>query len=355
MTWFSRLARRPFFIRILHWEYWSFGIVYAPIYLTWLWFASKARSFFFFAASNPAIQNGGFLSESKKDIHALIPAEYLPRTVFFSIPANPNLVLSEIKREGLRFPLIGKPDIGGKGRGIQALRDESDLLNYVRCSYTNFHIQEFVSYRHEVGIFYYRYPNERRGHISGIVSKEFLKVVGDGYSTIRELLMRNKRAILQIKKLEKKNGAILELVLPSGEERIVVPYGNHARGAKFIDNTQAIDEELENSIDRICQRIPEFYFGRLDIRYQDWGKLRQGKDLCIIEVNGAGAEPTHIYDPRHSIFFAWKEILRHINILCRISMLNHRKGYPYLTVKQGLQMFREDKLNSQKLAAMDND
>ena len=75
--------------------------------------------------------------------------------------------------------------------------------------------------------------------------------------------------------------------------------------------------------------------------------------MSIIEVNGAGSEPTHIYDPRHTIFFGWKEIIRHINILCKISMQNHRKGYPYLTVREGLQMFREDKLNSRKLAAME--
>src|SRR5262245_46221465 len=101
MTWLSRLGRLPFFIRLFHWEYWSFGVVYAPVYLSWLWFALRARSFFFFAASNPGIQNGGFLSESKKDIHPLIPPEYLPRSVFFSIPSNPDLVLAEVMNKGL--------------------------------------------------------------------------------------------------------------------------------------------------------------------------------------------------------------------------------------------------------------
>ena len=354
MNWVSRLGRRPFFIRLFHWEYWSFEFIYAPIYVVWLWFTLKARSFFFFAASNPGIQNGGFLSESKKDIHPLIPPEYLPRSVFFSIPSNPEIVLAEVRRKGLQFPLIGKPDIGGKGRGIQALSDESELINYVLLCYTNFHIQEFVSYKNEVGIFYYRYPSEQKGHISGIVTKEFLKVVGDGHSSIRELLVKDKRAILQMEKLEKGIGSMLDIVLPAGDERVVVPYGNHARGAKFIDDTRLVDGELEATIDKICQRIPGFYFGRLDIRFQDWAGLKQGQNMSIIEVNGAGSEPTHIYDPRHTIFFGWKEIIRHINILCKISMQNHRKGYPYLTVREGLQMFREDKLNSRKLAAMED-
>jgi len=74
--------------------------------------------------------------------------------------------------------------------------------------------------------------------------------------------------------------------------------------------------------------------------------------MSIIEINGAGSEPTHMYDPRHSLFFAWKEIVRHWFILGKISRMNHRKGHPYLTWKEGVQMFREDKDWSGKLAAM---
>ena len=72
----------------------------------------------------------------------------------------------------------------------------------------------------------------------------------------------------------------------------------------------------------------------------------------MIEVNGAGAEPTHIYDPRHSIFYAWKEIVRHWFILNKISRMNHKRGVKYLTVKEGLKMLRDDKEHSRKLAMM---
>ena len=75
----------------------------------------------------------------------------------------------------------------------------------------------------------------------------------------------------------------------------------------------------------------------------------------MIEVNGAGSEPTHIYDPRHSLFFAWKEIVRHWYILWKISRRNHAKGYPYLDLKEGVKMFREDKMWSKKLAKMSDE
>src|SRR6185312_16308128 len=99
----------------------------------------------------------------------------------------------------------------------------------------------------------------------------------------------------------------------------VVPYGNHARGAKFLDDSDQLTPELSEMIDSLCARIPDFYYGRLDIRYRNRALLDAGRDFVILEVNGAGSEPTHIYDPRHSLFFAWKEIVRHWIILFKIS------------------------------------
>ena len=105
---------------------------------------------------------------------------------------------------------------------------------------------------------------------------------------------------------------------------MLVPYGNHVRGAKFLDANHLIDDELTHIIDTICQQVKGFYFGRLDIRYNSWERLKRGQEFSIIELNGAGSEPTHMYDPKHSIFFAWKEIICHWNILFDISRINHR-------------------------------
>jgi hypothetical protein len=348
----QRILHRPFFIKLFNWEYWSFGTVYALLYPIWILLCLRARSFFFFAASNPSIQNGGFLNESKKDIYTIMPPHLSPKTAFFSLPANANFVIEQLRKQGLRFPLIGKPDIGGRGRGVKALKDEDDVKAYVQNAFLDFHIQEFVAFKNEVGVFYCRYPNQATGTITGIVKKEFLSVTGDGKSTIRELLRSEKRAILQMESLERMYRNDLDEVLQEGEKKVMVPYGNHARGAKFIDVSDLTDDELTRSIDAICKQVKDFYFGRLDIRYSTWEELKQGKGFSIIEVNGAGSEPTHIYDPKHSIFFAWKEIVRHWIILCRISRMNHKRGYRYLSFKEGVNMFREVKIISQKLAAM---
>jgi hypothetical protein len=93
----------------------------------------------------------------------------------------------------------------------------------------------------------------------------------------------------------------------------------------------------------VFQQIDGFYYGRLDIKFNSWEELREGRNFSIIELNGAGSEPTHMYDPRHSIFFAWKEIIRHWKILARISRANHQNGIPYMSTKEGLQLLRANK------------
>ncbi len=339
----KKILYHPFFIKLFHWEYWPFHVVYGPLYLYWLWLCAKARSFFFINTSNPSIKNGGFLMESKCAIYHLIPPAFYPQTLFFEAGSSPYEIIEEIQGRQLDYPLIGKPDIGMKGLAVKKLNSEEELVDYAVQSRVNFLVQEFVPFKNEAGIFYYRYPNEKRGHISGIVSKEFVAVTGDGIATIEELLKRNKRYVLQLPVLKKTYGDTLNKVLAKNEEFLLVPYGNHVRGAKFVDASHLIDEQLTHTIDTVCRQVDGFYYGRLDIRYSTWEELKEGKNFSIIELNGAGSEPTHIYDPKHSLFFSWKEIIRHWNILWKISRMNHdAKHRPYMSTRSGWNMLKEN-------------
>jgi len=314
--------------------------VYGLLYPYWVWICLRAKSLFFFSASNPTIENGGFLMESKKRIYDLIPQKYYPRTLFFRTGTVPEIVWQKIEHEEFTFPLVGKPDIGMRGMEVKKLHSKKEVIDYITTSKVDFLIQEFVPYEMEAGIFYYRLPNEKKGHISGIVHKEFLTVKGDGKSTIFELLKKDKRYILQLAALTEQHGEVLNEVLPDGVQRVVVPYGNHCRGAKFIDASHQTDEELTKVIDEVCGKIDGFYYGRMDIRFQSWEDLKKGKNFSLVELNGAGSEPTHIYDPKHTIFFAWKEIIRHWHLLYKISKQNRQK-FPYMDFQSGVKMFRD--------------
>jgi hypothetical protein len=83
--------------------------------------------------------------------------------------------------------------------------------------------------------------------------------------------------------------------------------------------------------------------------YTTLADLEQGKNFAIVELNGAASEPTHIYDPKHSLFFAWKELARHITYLFEISVENHQKGIPYLSHKTGMKEYRNHVAQSKKI------
>lgn len=330
---------KTFRIKLSHWEYWPFHIVYTPAYFYWLWLSVKARSFFFFNAANPGIENGGWLMEKKSDIYPLLPKGSYPDTLLCR-PAESGLH-QRLRSFGLDYPLIAKPDIGLRGVGVQLLKTPADLSAYASQSRVPFLLQTFIDYPLEIGIFYYRLPGEPVGHISGIVGKSFLTVTGDGRSTIEELLQMDHRCHLQLPALRKAYGQRLAAILPAGTPQLLVPYGNHSRGALFTDLSRRINPRLTATIDSFCRQIPGFYFGRLDVRFATWEALEAGEQFSVIEVNGAGSEPTHIYDPAHSIFYAWGEICRHLRLLYRISRNNSRRhNIRFLTTSSGLRLLR---------------
>ena len=129
----------------------------------------------------------------------------------------------------------------------------------------------------------------------------------------------------------------------------LVPYGNHARGAKFIDGSHWITPKLNATINELCLQIKGFYFGRLDIMYHSLEDLENGENYAIVELNGAGSEPTHIYDPKHSLFFAWKELIRHIRYMYEISVANNKNGVPFLSHKEGMRQYRLHLEQSKKI------
>jgi hypothetical protein len=276
--------------------------------------------------------------ESKKDVYDLMPKHLYPETLLFQPGTPSQTVIEAINNSGISFPLIAKPDIGERGLGVKKIDDADSLSEYVGTMPVPFLIQEFVPFEHEVGIFYCRPPGVVNGYISGIVNKEPVSITGDGVSTLATLVRRNSRYLLQWKQISHLYADKLNTIPALNEKMLLIPYGNHSRGSKFTDETHRVTTGLTRTIDSICKQIPDFQYGRLDIRFKSWDALEKGEDISIIEVNGSGSEPTHIYDPRHSIFFAWREIIRHWKVLYAISKANNRNGVPYITWAQG----RED-------------
>lgn len=287
--------------------------------------------------------------ESKQEIYDQIPDKYKPAT-FLTQPGETLLeVLNKSRKNGFGFPMILKPDIGMQGMAVYKITGENQLKKLLNQISVPFVVQPFIDYPQEIGVFYVRLPGVKRGRITGVVKKEFVSIVGDGLQTMGQLLMQTKRYQLQYAAISQLMGNELESILPQGEKKILIPFGNHARGALFLDVTEVYGPAILNTIEAVMDKIPDFYYGRMDIRYQSLEELANNQNWTIIELNGAGSEPTHMYDPKHSLFFAWKEIIRHWHYLYLISKANKGKGFKTMSYKEGLAMFRQHKQYQAKL------
>jgi hypothetical protein len=306
-TLLSRLPRytlkTPFWIRLRHGEFWPFEVVYFPIFIYYFWLSIKARSFFFFSASNPSIETGGMLGESKINILDRIAEEFKPKTVFVPPSTSLDGTLSLLEVRGISFPFIAKPDVGERGRGVEKIESHETLQAHIQKNPVDFLIQEYVDESLELGVFYYRYPAQPKGVVSSIVKKEFLTLRGNGVDCIENLIMQNERAILQLPTLTVKYGHLFHQIPGAGETIELVNIGNHCLGTKFLDANHLITNELTQLFDSISQSIPGFYFGRYDLRCRSVEDLYEGRNIRIMELNGAGAEPGHIYQPGFSL---WK-------------------------------------------------
>lgn len=338
-----------FFHKITNWEYWPFQVLYFPIYFLWGYYAIKARSIFFFNASNPKIKNGGFIMESKKQIYDLLPEKYYPKTILVKENTDLKTIVDKVVEKEIHFPLIAKPDIGLRGSGVKKIKTISELKEYAQKANFDYLLQDLIPFKNEVGIFYVRHPHHKNGIITGIVSKEFLIVIGDGKSTIEDLIKKTPRFELQFDVLKEEYGDQLHRILQKGESLNLVPFGNHARGAKFLDGSDWITPKLTKMINELAAKIPEFYFGRFDIMYNTLEELERGENFQIVELNGAASEPTHIYDPKHSVWFAWRELARHITYMYEISVENHKMGVPYLDYKVGMREYKSHVAQNNKI------
>ena len=338
----KKIANSNFVIRLTHWEYWPFGIIQFPAIVYWVWLSIRSRSFMFFSASNPGIPMGGMFGESKFDILKMLPQQLVPKTVRIHLPATKAEVLTQIAENGFVFPVIFKPDVGERGFMVERITHESQIENYLKKVKCDFLIQELVDLKDEFGVFYCRFPDEKDGRVISIVMKEMLTVVGDGVSSLQELILKKKRAKLQWVSLQKKFSDRLQEIVPAGKKIELVSIGNHARGTKFLNGNNLITPQLSDTFDKISKAIDGFYYGRFDLRCSSPSDLLAG-DVKILELNGCGAEQAHIYEPGFSIWEAVMVNVRHWRNIYRIAQINRERGVAFVTTQEALAYYRKFK------------
>jgi hypothetical protein len=94
----------------------------------------------------------------------------------------------------------------------------------------------------------------------------------------------------------------------------------------FMDGAHLITPELERRVDEIANQFEGFFFGRFDARYADVDAFKAGRDLAIVELNGVTSESTNLYDPRRSLFWAYRILFQQWSLLFRIGDANRSLG-----------------------------
>jgi hypothetical protein len=183
-------------------------------------------------------------------------------------------------------------------------------------------------------VFYYRYPNQQKGVISGFIQKEMMHVFGDGKRTVWELILDHPKAKHRLEEMRIKHEKKLNTVLPSGEKYILTHAANLNRGARFTNLHAQIDEQLLSIFDPLSHRC-SWYYGRYDLKCNSIEELKQGK-FIILEFNGAGAEPNHVYNAGFSWTKALKEFAHHWKVLYEIGKYNNKyHGVRYWGNREG--------------------
>ena len=339
---FLKIHTPLWLIKIFNYEYWAWWFFYIPLFPYWLWLSLKAHSFTFFTSANPGIEAGGFFGESKIDILKLINQKYKPKTIF--IPAGHSLehIEENLKEQGINFPLIAKPNVGERGFNVQKINTIDELKNYIHTTdYSDFIIQEFVDFETELGILYYRMPDETNGKVSSVTLKEFLKVIGNGETSIHNLIQQNTRARFQLKRLKEKMGDDIWRIPQDGEEINLGVIGNHCLGTKFLNGNYLINDKLNKVFDEIALSIEGFYYGRFDLKVKSIEDLYKGENIKIMELNGVSSDPTHIFDPDFTLVNAYRDLAAHWKIIYEISKVNCKNGTKPVSVKELLKKMKE--------------
>lgn len=337
---------------VSHFEFWPPRLFYAPVVLWCVWLTLRYRGISLPTLANPAFPAGGLVGESKYAIFSQATgaaraalAHFAGVTATGDGRADMAAARAAMAEAGLAFPLVLKPDLGCRGVGVQLARDEAAVARYLAAFPTGHRavLQAYVAHEAEAGVFYVRKPGEREGRILSITLKYFPHVRGDGRRTLKELIESDARAGLLKHLYLPRHADKLDTVVPEGEHIRLAFAGSHSRGTIFRDGTGYATDAMRAAFDRIADGLPDFHFGRFDVRAASLDALREGRDFKILEINGAGGEATHIWDRNMTLGRAYKALFEQFKLAYEIGAMNRERGHRATPVREVIRLWRLEK------------
>lgn len=341
---------------VSYFEFWPTWLFYTPMKLYGLWLSLRYGGLTLPTITDPLFDAGGFVGESKSQILEQIPESLSDYTCphiaivkeaddEVSIERAYNQALEGIEKKNIGFKCVIKPDIGERGIGVQIAYTKEDIKNYIQ-SYPvgeKIVIQKIADYPHEAGLFYIRHPDQEEGQIFSLTLKYFPYVVGDGKSTLEELILADPRAGILSHIYLPRHKENLDMVLAEGQEYRIAFAGSHSRGTIFKNGNPFITDKMTKNWDKLCKEIPEFYFGRFDVRFNSLDDLENLNNIKIIEINGASAEATHIWDSHTSLREAYSVLMKQYKHMVEIGYKNKKRGFKPMKLREVLKLINKNK------------
>jgi hypothetical protein len=312
-------------------EFWPASLFYAPVWAWIVLLAIRHRGIRLPLVANPGLPASGLVGESKSAVlDTMVGCARAHVAPYVAAPKSSlAAALAALEAGGLDFPIVAKPDLGCRGAGVRPVRSAAELDAYLAGFPDGQTIvfQKLIDVEGEAGVFYVREPGRTRGEIFSLTLKYFPHVTGDGRRTLRQLILADPRAGQLAHLYLHRHARRLDAILPDGERVRLAFAGSHSRGAIFRDGGAHVTEALRARFDAIANGIPGFCFGRFDVRFGDFAAFRRGEGFAILEVNGAGAEATHIWDSRTRLRDAWRTLFRQFALLWRVGAANRARGH----------------------------
>jgi len=322
-----------------------------PMILQWAWLSIIYRSVSLPSAINPAILAGGMVGEGKLDYFETMGPHALACTAAFTSivnqgPEGMTGALAALSAAGLAYPIIAKPDIGWCGFGVRLVRSDIELKTYLTLfpRHERIILQRFVSHEGEAGLYYVRRPGEPKGHVTGILLRHFPRVQGDGVRSIAELIAANPRLCRLGRDGLSEPCCDVADIPAAGKIVRLSTIGSTRVGGLYEDATPIISAGMTAALDTIAQDMTDFHVGRFDVRYDTLDLLRAG-DFTIIEVNGAGSEAVHAWDPKFTLREAYAIVFAKQRMLFEIGDTMRRRGHRPIGLSKLAQLhFRQQRL-----------
>lgn len=321
-------------------------LFYIPLGLQWIWLGLRYGSLSLPTVANPKIEVGGLWGESKSSYLRMVGDDQRHWIAEFttlrrsrgvgSVADDSNRAIQSIAAAGLSFPLVAKPDIGWRGYGVRLIADAAELERYLEAfpEAEVVILQRAIPHEGEAGVLYARMPGEPCGRIPSLTLRYFPYVVGDGRTPLRDLILHDQRAAwkaaphlgLDPKHLGTRPDE-LDRVPAAGAVVRLSFIGSNRVGGLYRDASEHITPAMVRRFDAISRSMPEFYYGRYDVRFGSIKRFREGEDFSIIEINGAGGESINVWDPSMPLSQVYHELFEQQRLLFEIGACNRARGY----------------------------